>query len=143
MRTSWIVRGALNLTSRVPIRDKTEGHQHSGGYEGGHMKMEAEAGAMQPQAKERGPPGASRGEGGSSPRDFRGIAALLMPRFHVSGLQNYKGISRFVVIYFFSKNFIHETYTHRGRDPGRGRSRLHAGSPMWDSIPGPRGHALS
>ena len=22
------------------------------------------------------------------------------------------------------------------RDTGRGRSRLHAGSPMWDSIPG-------
>ena len=28
------------------------------------------------------------------------------------------------------------------RDPGRGRSRLHAGCPMWDSIPGPQGHAL-
>ena len=25
----------------------------------------------------------------------------------------------------------------RGRDPGRGRSRLHAGSPTWGSIPGP------
>ena len=24
-----------------------------------------------------------------------------------------------------------------GRDTGRGRSRLHAGSPTWDSIPGP------
>ena len=24
----------------------------------------------------------------------------------------------------------------RGRDTGRGRSRLHAGSPTWDSIPG-------
>ena len=23
----------------------------------------------------------------------------------------------------------------RGRDAGRGKSRLHAGSPMWDSIP--------
>ena len=39
--------------------------------------------------------------------------------------------------------FIHETHTHRGRDTGRGRSRLHAGSPMWDSIPGPQDHALS
>ena len=28
----------------------------------------------------------------------------------------------------------------RGRDTGRGRSRLHAGSPMWDSIPGPQDH---
>ena len=33
--------------------------------------------------------------------------------------------------------------TKRGRDTGRGRSRLHAGSPIWDSIPGPEGHALS
>ena len=31
----------------------------------------------------------------------------------------------------------------RGRDTGRGRSRLHAGSPMWDSILGLRGHILS
>ena len=30
--------------------------------------------------------------------------------------------------------------TERGRDIGRGRSRLHAGSPMWDSIPGPLDH---
>ena len=29
-----------------------------------------------------------------------------------------------------------------GRDTDRGRSRLHAGSPKWDSIPGPQGHAL-
>ena len=33
--------------------------------------------------------------------------------------------------------------TERGRDPGRERSRLPAGSPMQDSIPGPQGHALS
>ena len=36
--------------------------------------------------------------------------------------------------------------THREReserDTGRGRSRLHAGSPMQDSTPGPRGHGL-
>ena len=31
----------------------------------------------------------------------------------------------------------------RCRDTGRGRSRLHVGSPMWDSIPGLRDHALS
>ena len=30
----------------------------------------------------------------------------------------------------------------RGRDTGRGRSRLHAGSPTWDSIPGLQDHAL-
>ena len=34
--------------------------------------------------------------------------------------------------------------TGRGavRDIGRGRSRLHAGTPMWDSIPGLQDHAL-
>ena len=31
----------------------------------------------------------------------------------------------------------------RGRDTSRGRRRLPAGSPMWDSIPGPQDHALS
>ena len=39
--------------------------------------------------------------------------------------------------------FIHGRHRERGRDTGRGRSRLLAGSPMWDSIPGPRDHALS
>ena len=34
--------------------------------------------------------------------------------------------------------FIHERHRERGRDIGRGRSRLHAGRPMQDSIPGPR-----
>ena len=33
--------------------------------------------------------------------------------------------------------------TERGRDTGRGRSRLPAGSPMQDSIPGPQDHDLS
>ena len=28
------------------------------------------------------------------------------------------------------------------RDTGRGRSKLHAGSLMWDSIPGPKDHTL-
>ena len=31
----------------------------------------------------------------------------------------------------------------RGRDTGRRKSRLPAGSPMWDSIPGPWDHNLS
>ena len=34
-------------------------------------------------------------------------------------------------------------HTERGRDIGRGRSRLLKGSPMWDLIPGPRDQALS
>ena len=48
-------------------------------------------------------------------------------------------------IYFlFFKDFIYLFMrdTERGRDTGRGRSRLHAGSPTGDSILGPRGHAL-
>ena len=39
--------------------------------------------------------------------------------------------------------FIHERYAERGRDLGRGRSRLPVGSLMCDSIPGPRDHDLS
>nr|XP_055162229.1 translation initiation factor IF-2-like isoform X1 [Nyctereutes procyonoides] len=41
--------------------------------------------------------------------------------------------------------FMRDTHTHRerGRDAGRGRSRLHAGSPTWDSIPEPQDHAPS
>ena len=46
--------------------------------------------------------------------------------------------------------FIHDRQRERerereregGRDTGRGRSRLHAGSLMWDSIPGLQDHAL-
>ena len=32
------------------------------------------------------------------------------------------------------------TDTERGRDTGRGRSRLHAGTPTWDSIQGLQDH---
>ena len=39
--------------------------------------------------------------------------------------------------------FFHERPRERGRDTGRGRSRLPVGCPMWDSIPGPQGHDLS
>ena len=38
--------------------------------------------------------------------------------------------------------FILETQRERGRDTGRRRSRLHAGSPMWDWIPGLQDHTL-
>ena len=50
------------------------------------------------------------------------------------------------MLFFFLRFYLfaHEKHTERerGRDTGRGRSRLHAGSLMWDSIPGPRGHVL-
>ena len=47
--------------------------------------------------------------------------------------------------YFFLKDFIYlfTRDTERGRDKGRGRSRLPAGNLMWDSIPGPWDHDLS
>ena len=48
-------------------------------------------------------------------------------------------LSSFFKIYLF----IPERHRERDRDLGQGRSRLHAGSPTWDSIPGPRGHTLS
>ena len=46
--------------------------------------------------------------------------------------------------FFFLKDFIYlfmrDTHRER-RDTGRGRSRLHVGSPMWDSISEPQDHA--
>ena len=46
--------------------------------------------------------------------------------------------------FFLKKDFIYLFMrdTQRGRDTGRGRSRLHAGSPTRDSIPGLQDHAL-
>ena len=38
--------------------------------------------------------------------------------------------------------FMTDTERERGRDTGRGRSRLLAGSPKWDSIPGLQDCAL-
>ena len=38
---------------------------------------------------------------------------------------------------------MRETERERGRDTGRGRSGIPAGSPMWDSIPGLQDHDLS
>ena len=52
-------------------------------------------------------------------------------------------IPTFYFIYLFLKIlFILERHTERGRDIGRGRSRLPVGIPMWDSIPGLQDHAL-
>ena len=50
--------------------------------------------------------------------------------------------------FFFFLRFIYlfiydgQRERERGRDTGGGRSRLHAGSLMWDSIPGLQNHAL-
>ena len=44
----------------------------------------------------------------------------------------------FYFLFFLKILFIYLSMIdiERGRDTGRGRSRLHAGSPTWDSIPG-------
>ena len=51
-------------------------------------------------------------------------------------------ILEFSFISFFSKDFIYLFMRdrERRRDTGRGRSRLHAGRRMWDSIPGLQDH---
>ena len=52
-----------------------------------------------------------------------------------------------IFIYFF-KDLIYlfkrdtKIEKERGRDTGKERSRLHSGSPMWDSIPGHQDHVL-
>ena len=53
--------------------------------------------------------------------------------------------NRLLIPFFFLRCylFIHERHRERRRHRQRERSRLHAGSPMWDSIPGLQDHALS
>ena len=51
-----------------------------------------------------------------------------------------------VIFFFFFLRFylfIHGRHKERGGDTDRGRSRLPTGSPMWNSILGPRDHDLS
>ena len=45
-------------------------------------------------------------------------------------------------IYLLMRNTEREREREIGRDTGRGRSRLHAGSLMWNSIRGLRDQAL-
>ena len=58
--------------------------------------------------------------------------------FHISTITSFQ----IKFLFFLKILFIHERHRERGRDTGRERSRLHAGSPMWDSIPGLQNHAL-
>ena len=48
-----------------------------------------------------------------------------------------------VVFFLIFYLFIHERHRERGRDIGRGRSRLPKGSLVQDSIPGSQDHHLS
>ena len=64
-----------------------------------------------------------------------------------SGLAEYNDTRQiFHLCTYFKKNilFIHERHNERerGRKTGRGRSRLHAGTPTWDLIPGLQDQAL-
>ena len=59
----------------------------------------------------------------------------------------YKTEADTFTLFFKKKLFIRERHTEReaekGRDTGRGRSRLSAGSLMQDLIPEPQDHDLS
>ena len=52
-------------------------------------------------------------------------------------------LERALLIYFWGFIYLFMRHTERGKDTGRGRSRLPVGSLMWDSIPGPWDHDLS
>ena len=55
-----------------------------------------------------------------------------------------KWISRSSEVLLFLKDFIYSWEIQRGRDRGRGRSRVPPeGSPMWDWNPGPQDHDQS
>ena len=60
------------------------------------------------------------------------------PDFHWSMFLSWV---RFFFLRFYI--FIHERHRERSRYIGRGRNRLRIGSPMQNSIPGPRDHNLS
>ena len=59
--------------------------------------------------------------------------------------QPYENVHKNVFFFFFDfiYLFMRDNEREAGRDMGRGRSRLHAGSLMWDLILGPWDHALS
>ena len=63
-----------------------------------------------------------------------------------SPLHNAQNLNEWLSLFrrvLFCFNFVFIWDTERGRDIGTGRSRLPAGSLMWDSIPGPWDHDLS
>ena len=93
---------------------------------GAETQAEGEAGSMQ---------GALRGTGSRVSRITPWVEGSAQP--WPAGLP---GSFFFFFLIFYL--FIHERHRERGRDTGRERSRLHAGSLMWDSIPGLQDYAL-
>ena len=59
---------------------------------------------------------------------------------------NYKKVDEYSSKYFLNVIYLfmrdRERKRMRGRGTGWGKSRLHAGSPMWDLIPGLQDQAL-
>jgi len=70
---------------------------------------------------------------------FLGISPLIS---HLT-YQSYHYYQSFITFFKRFYLFSHKRHTERGGDIGRGISRLPVGSPMQDSIPGPRDHGLS
>ena len=73
--------------------------------------------------------------------NFLAITALLSGRENLCRKPD-EAISKGHGFILFVKDFIYlfMRERERGRDTGRGRSRIHAGSPMWDLIPGLQDH---
>ena len=65
-------------------------------------------------------------------------AELGMEKKQIKMTNRYPAIK--LPFFFFKDLFMRDT--HRGRDIGRERSRLHAGSLMWDLISGLQDHTL-
>ena len=55
-------------------------------------------------------------------------------------------LKRYMHLFIYLEDFIYlfmrDTHRERGRDTGRGISRLHAGSPTWNLILGLQDHDL-
>ena len=74
--------------------------------------------------------------------------SIILRHIHVNDLLKYFLTKCFCylisqVTFFFKILSIHERHTKKGRDIGRGRSRLPPGSLVWNSILGLRDHDLS
>ena len=71
-----------------------------------------------------------------------GVYSVLIKQLNIC-FSSFLPFEVFFILRFYL--FIHERMTERerGRDTGRGRSRLLEGKLMWDWIPGPQGQALS